>query len=210
MFSSLCDFKPTCQDPSDDPSDMDISDAELDAANIRSIRKEHLLHSRKPTLQPRQRSRLQALQQFRLRDDRENRRAIFRERRIVDSLRGQQRQDRAESIVSPYLERFVGFACGDFVLAAELVEDHVDDGGGVGVDIAADGEDRDAAVSDVERFEVGSWEDGGLGELGVGDSCGREEEVDLLAVGRGRVGEEDDGLLGGHGGWFVWRCVVGF
>ena len=29
--------------------------------------------------------------------------------------------------------------------------------------------------------------------------------MDLLAVGRGRVGEEDDGLLGGHN---EWRCVV--
>jgi hypothetical protein len=33
--------------------------------------------------------------------------------------------------------------------------------------------------------------------------------VDLLAVRRGRVGEEDDGVLRGHDGWFVWRCVVG-
>ena len=128
---------------------MNVSHAELVATNIRSIRKEHLLHSRKPTLQPRQRSRLQALQEFRLRNDRENRRAIFRERRIVDSLRGQQRQNRSKGVVSPYFECFVGLACRNLALSAKLVEDHVDDCGGVGVDIAADGEDGDAAVGDV-------------------------------------------------------------
>ena len=189
---------------------MNIRDTDLVPTDERPIRKEHLLHSRKPTLQSRQRSRLQALQQFRLRNDREDTRPVFRESRIVNSLRRQQRQDRAESIVSPNLERFVRFAGRDLVLAAELVEDHVDDGGGVGVDVAADGQDGDAAVGDVEGFEVVSWEDGGLGELGVGDACGGEEEVDFLAVGRGWVGEEDDGFLRGHVGWFVWRCVVGF
>ena len=32
--------------------------------------------------------------------------------------------------------------------------------------------------------------------------------MDLLAIGRSRVGEEDDGLLGGHDGCVVWKCVV--
>ena len=192
---------------------MNVSHTELVASNERSIRKEHLLYSRKSTLQPRQRSRLQALQEFGLRNDREDRRAIFRECRIVDSLRRQQRHDRSEGVVSPYLERLVRFACEDLVLSPELVEDYVDDGGGVGIDIAADSEDGDAAVGDVECFEVVSWEDGGLGELGVFDTCGGEEEVDLLAVRRGWVGEED-GLLRGHDGWFVQSrgqcgCIAG-
>lgn len=42
--------KPTDQNPSENPYDMNISYAELVPTNIRSIRKEHLLHSRKPAL----------------------------------------------------------------------------------------------------------------------------------------------------------------
>jgi hypothetical protein len=145
----------TCQDPSNDPDNMNVSDANLVTTNIRAIRKEHILHSRQPTLQSRQGSRLQALHELWLRNQWENSSAILHERLIVESLRWQQRQDGLEGIVAPYLEGFVRFACGDLIFSAELVEDHVDDGGGVGVDIAADCEDGDSAVGDVQSLEVG-------------------------------------------------------
>lgn len=48
----------TCQDPSNDPDDMNISHAYLVTTNVRPIREEHLLDRCQPALQLRQRGRL--------------------------------------------------------------------------------------------------------------------------------------------------------
>lgn len=67
----------------------------------------------------------------------------------MDRLSRQERHDRLESVVAPCLEGLVRFACSYLVFSAQLVEDHVDDGRRVGVDVATDGEEGNAAVSDV-------------------------------------------------------------
>lgn len=168
---------------------MNISHAYLVAANVRPVGKEDLLNRCQPTLQLRQRSWLQALQELRLRDDRENGGAILGELLVVDRLGRQKRHDRLERLVAPCLECLVRFACHYLVFPAQLVDDHVDDGRRVGVDIATDGEEGNATVRNVERFEVGTRENDGLRELRVVEAGGSEKEMDLLAVRGGGVGE---------------------
>lgn len=105
---------------------------------------------------------------------------------VLDEFGGQpagvhEGQDFGEDSVTPDL------VCGIFRALAQLserVDDYVDDGGGVGVDIFAYCEEGNAAVGDFQGLEVWTWKDDGLVALLEGDAGGFEDELGLLAVWR--------------------------
>ena len=183
---------------------MHVSHAQPLPTNKRPILQKHLLNSRQPTLQLRQRPRLQTLQNLRFANDREYRLPILDKRLALRSLRRQKRKHTLERLVPPYFVRLVRGARGDLVRCSQVVEDGGEDCGAVGVDVAADCQERDAAVGYVEGFEVWARENGRLGEFAVSEAREGEEQVDFLAVGGGVVGEEDE--RGGHGGGVFGGC----
>lgn len=199
------DHTQVLQNPSQRPDDMDVRQAQRRA--LLAVSKVDILHPRKAALQICKRNGLLRLEAFRMREQREDGLAIAHELRR-ESLHREQRDHGLESVIAPYFVSLVRLAGLNLVFPTELVEDDVDDGGGVGVDVAPDCKEGDAAVGDSEIFEVGAREDGWLGQLRVGDTASCEDVVDFLGVGRGLVREEDRSwCLGRHGGQMVLlRC----